>query len=84
MYLDDSIINFQNAEKHILHVCTVLSLFIEVGIPLNLKKSGFSLETSHYSRHATWLGKLEMSDHTTDETSDLKPPCNVSKLKSIL
>lgn len=71
-----------NAYEHISHNRTVLSLLYKAGFRLSLKKCNFYTEMIDFLEHVIRPGKLELPDHPTEGIGDLKPLCNVIKLKS--
>lgn len=83
-YFENTIIFCRNADEHIWHVRSVLSLLQKAGVTLILKECSFILKEIDYLQHVIQPGKLDLPDYITDPICYLRPSCNITELKSLV
>lgn len=80
VYIDDTVIFSGAPQKHIGHVCKILTLLRDAGVSPKLKKCKFFTEIIDYVGHIICLRRLEVSSHTTDTIRGLIAPTNLTEL----
>lgn len=74
VYLGDILVFFKPPEEHIVHVCSVLTLYSNANGILKLRKCRHFAETIDYLGHVTNQKRLEAASHTTSATHKFQPP----------
>ena len=84
VYLDDIVIFSPKPEEHIEHVKKVLMLLQDAGVTIKLRKCFFFTDNIDYLGHVIRPGTLEIAPKATEAIKNLKPPKNVTELRSFL
>jgi len=84
VYLDDVIIFFANAEKHIEDVDTVLHGLPEAGFTLNCERCTWFSDEVEYLGHIARPGQLHVHNKNVDALKHAKFPTTKKHLKSFL
>jgi hypothetical protein len=84
VYLDDVIVFSKNRAAHLTHVAEVLTLLVNVGLSLNLKKCCLFSSTVDYSGHVIRPGRLGVAEKNTVALNTAPLPRTQTELRYFL
>lgn len=84
IYLEDILVFSKNHDVHMADLQQVLTLLLDVGVTLKVKKWSLLAETTNYLGHIIQPGRLELSEAATAPVCELEDPTTQKELRSFL
>lgn len=84
IYLNNILICFKSPDADIAHVRRVLTILNDASVSLSLKMWKFFTETNDYLHHLNRSRRQKITSITTNTMRGLRPPTNLTELRSLL